>query len=73
MEPKNDDDLEWSDNEDDDHTNNENYWKVRGVPAGRHYHHHHHHHLIIISSSSLLSLSSSKLHEGLTQTLRRLI
>ena len=44
MEPKNDDDLEWSDNEDDDHTNNENYWKVRSVPAGRHLKHHHHHH-----------------------------
>ena len=37
MESKSDskyDDLEWSDNDDDDdHMNNENYWKVRGVPA----------------------------------------
>lgn len=34
MESKDDHLLEWSDNEDDDHTNNENYWKVRGVPVG---------------------------------------
>ena len=28
----NDDDLNWSDDDDDDKTDNENYWKVRNVP-----------------------------------------